>query len=63
MDKLVRQLKGERLVLTLFPEAFLARVTMLVSRITSVITTKMCLYSTFLKECEGQKKKVLCTSV
>lgn len=66
MDKLVRQLKGEHPDLTLFPVAFLAHVTMLLSRTTFVITTKMCLYSTFFKEHEGQKKKkikILCTSV
>lgn len=56
MDKVVRQLKEEHLVLSPFPVAFLARVTMLLSRTISVITTKMCLYSTFFKECEGQKK-------
>lgn len=60
IDKLVRQLNGEGLVLTLFPVAFLARVTRLLSRTTSVTTTKMCLCSTFFKECEGQKK-FLCT--
>lgn len=57
MDKLVRQLKGERLVLTPFPVTFLACITVLLSRTTSVKTTKMCLYSTFFKECDGQKKK------
>lgn len=62
MDKLVRQLKGERLVLTLFPVAFLAHVTMLLSRTNSVIATKMCLYSTFLQEAQ-RPKKILCTSV